>query len=383
MSYEVLLLDLSARITIHVLAMRVLILFVAAMLFGPFLMLERATAGAYVAPEWSLGIWADERLQIGPGRYTALPFAVPANSSFDVRIDIFNQSFADLSVWVCDEISLQRYKNGQPNNCRGYERRKRRIEFRWPVTRGGTYYLVLDNTYASIIKKSVGVSLRLIGSFSEQSRAEMEVALSEMAQEFNAMFNIPEIDFSIRPCGTVNAYSERKSGNITICSELLVQQIVNRRKGSFLATVAHEFGHSLLNHLGLPGWDNEDTVDEFATVFLFWAGQQQAAVDWIKDFREADSRAQAQRKLIADIPHELSIQRARNVERVLRNPHPVVARWNRLLYPHLTGVYLRRITGNPGAYHDRALAEEELARRNDGMFILKPPAYQRGFGFSD
>ncbi len=383
MSYEVLPIDLSARITIHVLAMRVPILFVAAMLFGPFLMLERAISGAYVAPEWSLGVWADERLQIGPGRYTALPFAAPANSSFDVRIDIFNQSFADLSVWVCDEIGMQRYKNRQQNNCRGYARQKRRIEFRWPVTRRGTYYLVLDNTYASVIKKSVGVSLRLNGRFDEQLRALFETGLFGISQQLNATFDIPNIDFSIRPCGTINAFSEIKTGNITICSELLMKQLYNRRTGSFLATVAHEFGHSLLNHLGLPGWDNEDTVDEFATVFLLWEGQQQAAMDWIEDFREADSRAQAQRKLIADIPHELSIQRARNVERILRNPRPVVARWNLLLYPYLTDAYLRRISDNPGAYHDRALAEEELARRNYGVNILKPPAYQRGFGFSD
>ena len=56
-------------------------------------------------------------------------------------------------------------------------------------------------------------------------------------------------------------------------------------------------------------------------------------------------------------------KRVRNIERILADPKPVVERWNRLLYPHLTDQTLREVIADPGRYHDPDMARAELADR--------------------
>jgi hypothetical protein len=58
-----------------------------------------------------------------------------------------------------------------------------------------------------------------------------------------------------------------------------------------------------------------------------------------------------------------SVQRIRNIERILDHPEQVVSRWNSLLYPHFTDSGLRAVIDNPGRFHDRALAQNELKLR--------------------
>ena len=97
----------------------------------------------------------------------------------------------------------------------------------------------------------------------------------------------------------------------------------------------HELAHSILYLWELPGYDNEDMADEFAAMLLAkWSPEVLAAyVSWLEQ-QDSVSEAVAQLSSGGD-RHSLSIQRARNIQKILSNPAPVMRRWDKLLAGHV------------------------------------------------
>jgi len=141
--------------------------------------------------------------------------------------------------------------------------------------------------------------------------------------------------------------------------------VAKNRNNALVGIFMHELGHALLNVCGMPGYDNEDIADEFAAAALLSSGKDdvggQVLSEMITWFSEQDSRAQAVAILAAGDRHAPSIQRVRNLERIMADPSPVIARWNRVLYQHATAKALEKIVSSPGAHDDVELARSVLA----------------------
>lgn len=327
------------------------------MLYSP------ALARVYISDQVKFSLPIEQYIKIRPGQSVRLPLPVNAPALLDVAISVQNATFNDLNVYVCDESSLQRFAQRLANNCRGIKKGRGNFSFRYTLQSPQKHYLVLDNSYALMIIKTVTVQVTATVQLSPADVNQLRARFETFQTGIFKMFSVPEFDLTLAPCGRSNAFSTGRGGNITICSELYFELIANNLKGALEAVILHELAHTLLNLWGLPNWDNEETADELALVILFWSGRQQSALDWMQYFSTQDSQTQASNQLRYGDRHPLSIQRVRNIKRVLRNPRPVVQRWNRLIYPHLSEKGLKGVVDNPGPYGDRGLARQELDTR--------------------
>lgn len=324
---------------------------------------QQAQARVYIADQLQFTVPIDERIDVQPGKFVRIPLPVKAPALLDVRVTLGNAVFNDLNVYVCDEDSLRRFAQRLANGCRGVNKGRGVIQFRQAIKGPGTHYLVLDNSYAMMIRKKATANVTATVSLPPDSAKQLQVAFDTAQKKISELFAVPEFNIAVRPCGQMNAFSSGQRGDITLCSELFLGLLAEGLQGALEAILFHELAHTLLNVWGLPNYDNEETADEFALVMLFWQGQQQSALDWIRYFSKHDSRMEAAYQLQHGDRHPLSVQRVRNIERILKRPRPVVQRWNRLVYPHLSEKGLRSIIDKPGHYGDRELARQELANR--------------------
>ncbi|MEO5337935.1 MAG: DUF4344 domain-containing metallopeptidase [Magnetospirillum sp. WYHS-4] len=281
----------------------------------------------------------------------------------EVEANVHNALFDDLTIMVCSDTDLISYQRGLVSGCSGVTRGKKRIAFTFVAEAHGKYHVVLDNRFSAMLTKSAHLQTWLNARISGDEVDKFRRAFSGFTDKIYSTFDVKNFDFRFEPCGMKNAMSMTNGGHIIMCSELVFDYAMKNRKGALGGTLFHELGHSLLNLWGLPGWDNEETVDEFAVVMFHYLGNPEWGEDWIKEFEEHDSAAQAKKTLRTNVRHPLSIQRARNIRRILGNPNPIIDRWNRLLYPHMTTRELEKISAKPGKYGDADAARQQLQYR--------------------
>lgn len=155
-----------------------------------------------------------------------------------------------------------------------------------------------------------------------------------VAAPFDALaktYTLPSLSVSVMPCGTVNAFS---TPNIYVCTELMADLSEKGVPQALYPILLHELAHSILYLWGLPGYDNEDMADEFAAMLLAkWSPEVlKEYANWLA---QQDSVSEAVAQLVAGGGrHSLSIQRVRNMQRILDDPAPVMRRWDRLLEEH-------------------------------------------------
>ncbi|MGV8996868.1 MAG: DUF4344 domain-containing metallopeptidase [Parvibaculaceae bacterium] len=317
-----------------------------------------------IAREQVVPVPMPPQVLVPAGKFVSLPIPLRASALLKVEALVLNKTFNDVSVWVCSQAELQYFAQGRDGTCRGVPKAKGSIRFDYPASGvGAPYFLILDNRYSLFAEKRVAPSVAAQIQMSQEDVEGFQRSFGGILEGILKIFDVPPFDVSLKPCGQENAFSEGSNGDITICSELLFSYITQRHSGAAKAVFFHELGHTLLNLWGMPNWNNEQTADEFATVMLIWMNDKKSIQDWVANFAEQDSAAEAIKQLHSDDTHPLSIQRARNVTTILDNPAPTVARWNKLIYPHLKIEALRRIAEHHGPYDQPALAEKELATR--------------------
>jgi hypothetical protein len=128
-------------------------------------------------------------------------------------------------------------------------------------------------------------------------------SFEKLAQKLNQTLIIPQnIKIVLDECGTVNAYYKPSEHSIFICHELIDRftnvfkkdeqnhqldkntlpietKVAQSVAGTIVFTLFHELGHTLIEELDLPvTGKEEDTVDEFSTIFLSELGQEEAAL---------------------------------------------------------------------------------------------------------
>ena len=286
-----------------------------------------------------------------------------AGDQIEVKVELHNKRmWRNLTVVICPESQLRYYEAGQRSNCLGRFKGKNPISFTYEVRSPGRYYVVLDNRYALVIKKKASLSVVRRGKMPKEMREAMIKGLEALTTSIQKTFVVPEFDLQLMPCGSSNAFSQGDSGDIVICTELLADTILKGQDGAFAGIVGHELGHTLLNLWGAPNWDNEETADEFAIAVLYRDGVQEKAYDLAQYFAAKNSQRDAAYIVREGDRHPISIQRTRNIQRILHNPSNTITRWYRLFYEHMKPAALKAVIDNPKKYDDIEYATQVLNR---------------------
>lgn len=305
----------------------------------------------------------NQAVNVQAGGYSIWPLpGQTAGDSYLVRVDSENHVWRDISAYVVDDLNLQLFKAGAQFRAAG--RPKGLTPFEFGAIRSGTeqLYLVIDNRYSLVTTKLARISVTLTTKLEEDQAMRLEHALGGLYSVAHKIFDLPDFNVRVTPCNSVNAYSERDSGNITICSEFVSAYANN--PAIFTWVFMHELGHTALDLWGIPGSENEDMADEFATALLLRSKDgPRMVMQAMEFFRDSNPNAEAQNMIQRGDRHSLSIQRVRNVQSWLLEPVRVTTKWNNLLYQHMTEEALQGIVTRPAPYDNQQLAREQLASR--------------------
>ncbi|MDX8403999.1 MAG: DUF4344 domain-containing metallopeptidase [Mariprofundaceae bacterium] len=334
----------------------------------PTILLLSFVSGAYASE-----VFVDKTMSyVGLNRYVEVPAqrigkypiaSLSTGSSLLVEVAPKNKLFSRLDVYVCSEQDYELFSRGQASNCIGLSKQRSVFSFQYDVQYPSTYYLVLDNRISAMVTKKADLKVTINNLLDEKRVEAFKSMLGGLSQNIQDTFVVQDFNWSLKSCGQSNAFSEQKGGHITFCSELFFELINKRMEGAIGGIIFHELGHTLLNLWGLPGWKIEETADEFALYLYYREGKQELAMDWISWLDGHDSAAQARNILQHGDTHPISVQRIRNAKSILKNPGEFMARWNRLVYPHMTHTALTKIAENPQFYDDKDLATKILVSR--------------------
>lgn len=140
-------------------------------------------------------------------------------------------------------------------------------------------------------------------------------------------FRFPSVDVIVKPCGAINAYASDK---IILCTEI-VNDLYNKKQSEALAFILyHEMGHYILEKLKLPGYDNEDFVDEFAAFLLLNLKQKQIIDSFQKYIAGGDVMDEFISKMYFHDRHSFTFERVRNLNRIMNNGEKTRTKWIRL-----------------------------------------------------
>ncbi len=301
---------------------------------------------------------------VGPAQFKLVPFGVlRRGDELAVQVDVSSKPFNDITACFLTESEARAYSSQTP--CRGQVRGRAPITMRYQVSSDGAHFLVLDNSYAAVFKKNLTVSIATRRNLSSDEQEAFRSGFQKVQAMMASTFDSADLNVIVKPCGQSNAFSDRQSAAITLCTELISDLGRQRSGGAIIAVLFHEYGHSLLNKWGEPGSSEEDMADQFSVAMLLRTGDdgRRLLEQWIGYWLRQDSRAEAEMQLQRGSTHTLSVQRARNIQNWMNAPDEHLRRWNKMLYRHMTRGALESITSKPGRADDLDLAQEALRSR--------------------
>ncbi|GGY57194.1 DUF4344 domain-containing metallopeptidase [Parvularcula lutaonensis] len=242
-------------------------------------------------------------------------------------------STPDLSAFICPRPQYDAYLNGtQPQGCNGFWKQESGGTFQFEAPYSGEYVFFIDNTFSMFSEKHTAFNLWLEAKVPDEMRRGLEGAFQEGYDMLAEGLEFPPFDITIEPCGQINAFSNTATGDITLCGELFFEAVKDQNQGALTGIFLHELGHTLLNLWGLPNYQNEQTVDEFAAVMMVMGDMEEMAEQYIAFFAGSNTMAEAQAAESGHSPHPLSVQRMRNVAHIIDQPDEYIARWRPLIW---------------------------------------------------
>ncbi len=247
-----------------------------------------------------------------------------------------------VKAWLVTEENFRRRRAGKRyyyiKGAGGTVRKTGKIVYR--ATKEGDYYFLIrsGSTNGNTPVKLVVYTLqpRLTPEFLRERKF-----YDRMYRAYIAMFKSRYFDINVRVCGIKNAFSDYES-NITICRELIIDL---KRKGHGEAIkfiLHHEFAHSLLKIWGWPLYDNEDVADEFATVLSLMFRQYKAPLAAARWWAKRPVSARYLRYKIRKYDrHTITIQRARNILKWMKEPRKLLKKWQKFLISNMTNAALK------------------------------------------
>jgi len=251
------------------------------------------------------------------------------------------------------------------------------------------YFIVLDNR-ASTEKRRVIVTvhaiqdLRFNDAEAKSPRGKKEEIKLEPRQELLQVFNegmserlrdlerklhqifiFKPMPIFVKHCNTPRAFINKDG--IVICTEYIfklqgILKDIEKTTNAILFTFFHEVGHGLLAQWKYPSYDSEEVADEFASVLMIMLGQKDRLLAQAEFFIATSTLSETIGKAFQDDRHPLSVQRARNLIRLLRNPG-FIQKWQTVFVPHMQTSLLERLRQQPNTWANSALIDKELASR--------------------
>ena len=297
----------------------------------------------------------------GRSLVVALPGAAAGDRYF-VQVDLGNQVRGDISAYVVDDENLARFQRRERHAGDGKQKAAAPFMIGHTANSAGARHLVLDNSHAPDIAKRATLTVRVARSMRPEQARQLKEGIGNTYEGLKKIFIFQDFDIDVKPCGQGYGFSQRATGNITLCTETLTK--ANGRSGAFTGVLMHELGHTLLGQWKLPGADNEDMADEFAVQMLMRTKRGAQYVRELAEFLAGGNPwLEAQAVIQQGGRHTLSPQRIRNLGSWAQNADDLLQRWNRVLYPNMTDEMLRSIAEQPSAHDDAGYARGELVRR--------------------
>ncbi len=319
----------------------------------------QAASQIEVEPSTSL---VRETVNVGAGGTVHFKFPLTQGVTLVAEFRVEGGLNNRVDVLLLDLPNFQGYSAGQPfstfQGTSGTITNGAKYQFVIPQT--NVYYLIVDNRGALLFARQVDLYVYAISPRPTRTSIAAQQQMEALYNGLRQLFVFPDFRVSIRHCGFENAFSDP---NITLCMELIEKLADQDLHDAVQFVLFHELGHTLLRVWGLPGWDNEDMADEFATVFLMLAEQDTVALTaaqwWAAEASEEEVRA----KLWVDDRHTLSPQRARNIIRWLNQREDLLRRWQKILVPNMQTEVLKKLASGGGSDDDVTVIRAELARR--------------------
>lgn len=247
------------------------------------------------------------------------------------------------------------------------------LSFAVKIPATGNYYLVFDNSEG---KSTVKVDTVVQGAsgadalFQQSSRSvpqdnAFEKDLGALATDLNRLFIFDPFPISAKRCGKEGAFSGPEG--VIVCLEFVKKVSTTmgdreKARNVLLFTIFHEVGHQLLYQWGYPFYDNEEVADEFATVMIVLLGQKERLTAMTEFFLSNPSSNELIAKAFKGDRHPLSIERARNIVRWMKDGNRI-KRWQVLFVPNMQTAALERLQSRKETWIDAGRIEAELAAR--------------------
>jgi len=335
-----------------------------------FLFLPSASVGTesnvYVEPSVLL---VNQTLAVPAGRFASYKLSLKQGTVISAAFTVDGGLDNKVNVLLLDLNNFQRYSSQQQfsafKGTAGTIQGIANYTFKIPET--NLYYLLIDNRRSGLFSRNVTIYSFAILPEPTDDSLKQQRGLQTLYQQLKQLFVFQDFRIALRHCGLENAFSDRRTGSITLCKELaekLSGQGLSKAMGFVLF---HELGHSLLNLWGYPLSDNEDVADEFATVFMLLAKQDDMALEaahwWASETPRAQ-KEQAIAKLWQDDRHTLSPQRARNIVRWLNQRDALLRQWQKVFVPNMQINALAALEKSTDNWIDHDLIRSELIKRN-------------------
>lgn len=249
----------------------------------------------------------------------------------------------------------------------------KKLDFSLIISNTDSYVMVVDNRKGSqALSFSLHFDAYLDTSSPKKKTQKKRLKLKQINDDLSKFsdtlqkaFIFDDIDIQLVKCGKSNAYSTTKT--IFLCAEYiqsLMLKISDKQQIQQLLifTLMHEMGHILLKQWEYPFSDNEELVDEFATVVLMMFNQKTAAQTQADFFASVPAEQEITMTLNQDSRHPLSKQRARNIRRWLGSDE-TVHKWQRLLIPFMQTSFLKLLSTQSANWLNKDEIAGELSKR--------------------
>ncbi len=328
---------------------------VGSILGSLMLSISPAYAGVQIFKSFATDI-LKQKFEVGAGDYKviSLPAAEPGDV-FYVQVTLTSNIFKDVSAFIIDESGYDRLKKKQPYEMQGKLKGVAPFNFQATISSTGKYYLVLDNSYATFIKKQPTVEVKKLTTLPEHGVDKLQSTLQTGYAGFKAMFGLPrEYNIRVQPCGQ-EAAPTVGAGEIVLCTETIGRMY--DKPGATLGTLFHALAHALTKSWPLANGEKEEVADEFAAVMLLQLAEGARLVDeWATGYENRD---------FANIDkHALAAPRLATVHGYAAKPADLIQLWSKDLYPRMKDDALQRIITAPAPYDDVELAKAEYEKRH-------------------
>jgi hypothetical protein len=261
-----------------------------------------------------------------------------------------------------------------------------RVEFSVLSPRTDDYYLIVDNrkgTTPRTFTVEAKASLETPSSSgkleqwapksgdtpdsdeAKSAQKRVDEAFAQLIGNLGKAFKFDRLAIRLVRCNRANAFASQNE--VYLCAEFIKVlqgklQDKNKARDILLFALMHEISHVLFSQWKYPFNDNEEVVDELATVLLLMFNQRSAVETQADFFASVPPEPEIRRQIAHDVHHPISVQRARNLRRWLSEPK-LIKKWQSFLIPHMQTDFLTLIEKKNPSWMASDLVDQELAIR--------------------